>query len=340
MRRREVLRAAAIGPLIGRWGAITSAAAPANAADSYREAARAMPERSEADDAIVIAAVTATLDEAAAGLVRRSARALELLGRGASIAGCDWGDTWTGPGFATCLDLVGDFRRLAKLAALRARFAVEVDRNARGLDDAVSGLTLGRHLARGGVLIAQLVGFAIEHVAIEAVAVGLARLDPQSLKGLVARFAALPTMLGPAEAIRAERAYFLGYVVPTQRQELDLDDARIAQWLAWLDRVAAAYMDPKALDEVRSQAKAGSDEKRFFESFDAYLGARTYVEVKRALFLGSIAVTLHGPDALGKTLDPADGRPFAHRARDNGFELTSRFINFKGIKASLVVGRP
>ena len=93
---------------------------------------------------------------------------------------------------------------------------------------------------------------------------------------------------------------------------------------------------------MRAEAQGDAGKKRFFESFDACRRARTYADVKRALFRAAIAVAGDGPGAVGRVVYPTDGRPFALRTWATGFELTSRFsLEWKPNKppAALIVGK-
>ena len=64
--------------------------------------------------------------------------------------------------------------------------------------------------------------------------------------------------------------------------------------------------------------------------------------MKRALFRAAIDVAGDGPGAVGRIVDPTDGRPFSLRIWANGFELTSRFsLEWMSKKpaAALIVGK-
>jgi len=91
----------------------------------------------------------------------------------------------------------------------------------------------------------------------------------------------------------------------------------------------AADLDLEAIDRLPARSKED----------EAIRGARTYAEVKRALLRAAIAVAADGPGAVGRVLDPSDGKPFDLRPRAVGFELTSRFALAGRPAASLVVGR-
>jgi hypothetical protein len=335
MRRRDALKSMALAPFAGQLP--KAGPGPANAVDLYREAFDKLPALSETESAVLEDVAVAPLDRAASDLAERSAPALALLIRGASAPSCDWGDAWIDDFDTFVIDAVMKGRRLARLGSLRARIAIEAGRSADGIDDAIAVMTLGRYFLKGGVMIAQLVGMAMEHGTIAAVAASLPRLDRVGLPSLDARFLALPSGIDVATTVRAEKAYFLGYYAPRHREELDA--AKVEQWKGWYDRLAAACDDPAAFDAMRSEAKSDAEKTQFFGTFDGYRRARTFADVKRALFRAGIAVAQDGPGAVGRVLDPTDGRPFELRTWASGFELTSRFALDGKPNAALLIGK-
>ena len=183
-----------------------------------------------------------------------------------------------------------------------------------------------------------MLGLTIEHGAIAALAAPLPRLDRDELGAVDARFAALPAMLDPAAMVRAERRWYLAFYAPQHPAEETPARGR-CRWSAWTDRLADASAAPTALAALRAEVNPESEEGHFLESFDGYLRARTYVEVKRAMLRAAIAIARDGPAAVARVPDPTDGRPFDLRSWASGFELTSRFALEKKPKAALIVGR-
>ncbi len=335
MKRRDVLRSMALASLAGSLSHPTKAEGPTNAVDVYREACGKLPTLNDQEKKLLDDVATMPLDRVATDLVDRAGPALELLTRGSLCPSCNWGSTWVGEGFERATDWFMNGRRLARLASLRARVAIDAGRVTPGLNDAIAALTLGRHFDQGAVLIAQLVGLAVEHATIGAIAVPLPRLDRGSLRALDARFLALPAMPDVPSTVRAEKAFFLGYVVPRDPKEA----AKVGPLTPWYDRLIAACTDAAALDAMRSEAEADAEKRQLFESFDAYRKARVYADVKRALFRAAIAVAEDGPGAVARVPDPFDGRPFGFRTWSTGFELTSRFALDKKPNAALIVGK-
>jgi hypothetical protein len=318
---------------------------PANAVDSYREAFARLPEKTQIEETLLANVATVALDREATNLVERAGLALDLLVRGASAPSCDWGDTWVGDGFDKSItEDIGKGRRIARLAALRARIAIEGGRIAPGSDDAIVALTFGRHFAQGGVFIAQLVGLAMEHGAIEATAAALPRLDRTALQSLDGCFVRLPAIVDVQTTIRAEKAFFLGYYAQHNPEKVDAAKFKtlVKTLTPWYDRLIVACSDPPALEAMRAESKEDAEKAQFFDTFDGYRRARIHADVKRALFRAAIAVGVDGPGAVGRFPDPTDGKPFGLRSWATGFELTSRFsLEWKAEKpaATLIVGK-
>jgi len=195
---------------------------------------------------------------------------------------------------------------------------------------------MGRHLVRGGVLIVELFGLAIEHAAIGALAAPLPRLGRDELRTLDSRCAALPAVPELAAMVRAEREWYRVFYAPANPTEET--PAKVDHWSAWTARLADACADPAALAAIRAEAKPESDEAKFLDSFDAYLRARTYADVKRAMLRAAVAIARDGSGAVARVPDPHDGRTFTLRSWGTGFELTSRFALDGKPPASLVVG--
>ena len=92
-------------------------------------------------------------------------------------------------------------RVLSSLACLRARTRFEAGQNADAIDDIIAAMTLGRQATKDGTLIVGLVGYAIDHRTIEALAVYLPKLDAKTIKDLKTRVDALPPFGSPATAL-------------------------------------------------------------------------------------------------------------------------------------------
>ncbi len=336
VKRREVLRSIALSPLVARL-AISAPLPDRNAASLYREATAKLPTLSKAEVEVLKDVAVAPLNAMTKGLVDRSAPALDLLRLAASSPRCDWGDYWAGE-FLKTMDFVGPSRALARFASLRARFAFADRKHRDGVDSVIAALTFARHYCQGGVFFAQLVGFAMEHVTIETAAASLIAIEQDNLRSLRERFAALPAHVSLPTTVEAERAFFLGYVVPKEKAMFDAE--KVNHWLAWYDRLVLATDKPAEMAALRSSAKGNADKTRFLDNFDALRSnGIPRANVKRALFCAAIAIVEDGPKAADRMPDPADGKPFELRTWATGFELTSRFAFENKPKVSLVVGR-
>ena len=309
----------------------------ANAVDLYRAAMAALPARTEVERAFLSRPATAPLDAAARSIVDRSGVALEHLTRAAQASACDWGDSWTGPTFDREIASIVSARDIAKIAALRARIAASEGRYDAAIDDIMAVLALSRGYSRSGVMIAQLIGFAIEHAAIAVAAGFLPDLGRDRLARLESRYAALADYPSSADTVRAERAFFLGYQRATEPEPLD--DSAIAAILARFDfRIAIESGTPPG-PAPQPHPLADEADAATRPAFEAFLGARRFVSVRQAQFRAAIAVASDGPGAIGRVVDPTDGRPFDLRSWATGFELTSRFVPERQLSPSLVVGR-
>jgi hypothetical protein len=340
MKRRDLIRSILFAPLASRWfgaTALTAATVEPNAVASYREAASLLPALTEEEAAFLSNSSAARLGRTAALIVRRGRRALDAVARGASAPDVDWGDAWTGDGFERVTDWMMQSRTLARLATLRARLAFHAGLERRAMGDVLAALTMARHLASGGVFIAQIIGWAIEHATIDVIGTWLPRLGRSGLADLRGRLDSLPIPPSLADAVRAERAFFLGYSLPRDRDEID--DERVARLLSLYDRLAEAAADPREdFAAIRRDFAAELSPGEFFDAFESFRSARVFVAVKRALLFAGIEVAVDGQGAINRVPDPSDGRAFDLKSWATGFELTSRFALEGKPKAKLVVG--
>ena len=115
----------------------------------------------------------------------------------ATLPRCDWGLGYE-EGIELLLPHAQAARTLATLACLRARIRFEDGHDADAIDDIVDAMTLGRHVSMDGSLITVLLDYGIEYRAGETLALYLPKLDPEMIKGLKTRLAALPPAGTPA----------------------------------------------------------------------------------------------------------------------------------------------
>jgi hypothetical protein len=113
-----------------------------NVADLYRQAFESL---SESEFAAYHSLLGRDVAESSA-LVERGGFSLDLLGKAALRNECDWGFE---AALGTPTDDFSGGRRLAVLSILRAERAFRIGNDAKGLDDLVSVMALGRHLGQG-----------------------------------------------------------------------------------------------------------------------------------------------------------------------------------------------
>ena len=127
MNRRDLLRGLAGSTLAGGLAVppLRALTAGPEATALYREAVGKLPPRSEAEDQFLADAATVPLGVVAADYVERAGPALGLLARGVSAGSCDWGNFWLEDFFDRLFKVGFGLKRLASLASLRGRIAIE-----------------------------------------------------------------------------------------------------------------------------------------------------------------------------------------------------------------------
>jgi hypothetical protein len=205
---------------------VAQAAAPVNlgenAALKYWQAFATLPRFTDAEQKKIAAeCLTMPLDAQARQFVTRAAYSLQMLHRGAAQPRCDWGLSWEEQGIDVRLPQGNGARALANLAFLRARLRFDEGHNADAIDDIVAAMTLARHSSRDTINIMLLVGYAIEHRAIEALAQSLPRLDAATIRALKKRLDALPPSTTAAAALKVEEQFALEWFVRKVKEAKD-----------------------------------------------------------------------------------------------------------------------
>src|SRR6516165_4491504 len=176
----------------------------ANAALKYWQAFATLPKFTDAEQTRLMSEhLTMPLDARAREVVSKAEYALRMMHHGAMLPRCDWGIDWEADGIEVLLPQMGAARVLSSLACLRARIRFEEGRRAEALDDLVAAIRMGRQVSRDGSLIGVLVGYSIDARMGEAIALVLPELDPETIRDLKTRLAALPEGGNPAAGLLA-----------------------------------------------------------------------------------------------------------------------------------------
>jgi hypothetical protein len=201
-----ILALGLIAPLARGAQSPTSPEKLKNAALEYWPLFAAMEALPEADMKIIEDWRHVPLDEKAVGLISTDGQyrtSFQYLHTGAQAASCDWGlDFSQGP--YLLLRYLNYGNRLGRRGCLRIRYDLQQKHPAAAVEDTRDVLMLARNLAHDPLIIVRLVRFGIEREAIDAIAMGVDRLDAESLKQLSAMLDGLPPAATEADALEFE----------------------------------------------------------------------------------------------------------------------------------------
>ncbi len=172
----------------------------ANAALKYWQAFATLPVFTDAENQKLGECLTTPLDDSARKILANSEYSLTMLHYATAIPRCEWDITFEDGVYAR-LPHAPAARTLSSLACLRARMRFEAGQNAEAIDDVIAAMTLGRQATKDGTLVVGLVGYAIDHRAIETLSVYMPKFDAKTIKDLKARVDALPAFGSPARAV-------------------------------------------------------------------------------------------------------------------------------------------
>jgi hypothetical protein len=141
----------------------------ANAALKYWQGFALLPALDQNQEKILNEWNKVPLDAAALKLIDESRQSLSFLHQGAMLDRCDWGLDYE-EGIRLLVPHGVKSRTLARFAALDARREFEQAHWKAGWDDVVAMLRLARHVEADPIMINQLMGYAIESLAIEVAA--------------------------------------------------------------------------------------------------------------------------------------------------------------------------
>ncbi len=346
-----------------------------NAALQYWKAFALLPDTSQDQDmAIREALESGTIDQPARELVAASKAALREMRKGAAMEACCWAvSAEEGPNAS--LPHLSKARQIARIACLQAQASFAGGDASAAIDDLGAVITLGRHCGKDAILISLFIDYAIEQMAINTIAANLPSLDQQQLKALAEQLDSLPNLPTVADAVRAEKEMFAGWLVralsqPDGKEQLltvlhgalpNADDivnrsreellAAVKDVYGFYDRLAEVVA--KSPEEVKQAEKQLMAEpgiegpaRDMAMGLVPATGSARMVEAKHqtrlALIQAAVAVQLDGPDALKKEAhrDPFGSGAFTYAKRANGFELRSSFTDRQGEPVSMIVGRP
>jgi hypothetical protein len=192
-----------------------------NAALKYWQAFATLPHFTEAEqEKMSQQHLAEPLDAGARDLAKRGAYSLRMLHLGAALPQCNWGIPYE-EGIDVYLPHAQAARSLCSLACLRARVLFEDGKPADAVDDLVATIRLGRDVSRDGIYITLLVGYAVEHNALETLALDLPALPAKTLQELKARLAGLPAGGNPAATLRNEEHWALDWFLRKVKETKD-----------------------------------------------------------------------------------------------------------------------
>ena len=172
-----------------------------NAAKLYEQAAATMAEDTKiwAADAPINRVNPEVAGAAVTDLLSRQAATLDTIRRAADRDNCRFTRDWTRPSIDMLLPELQSLRLAGRFLALAARRAAAEGRIDEALVDTVRIQKIGRHAATEPIIISQLVGTALDAVALDTLADILPALGPDDLGRLDAP--AVRDLVGPPPSI-------------------------------------------------------------------------------------------------------------------------------------------
>ncbi len=175
-----------------------------NAAMKYWQAFALLPALDRDQEKLIDEWNKIPLDAGAIKLIDDSQSSREYLYRGARLANCDWSLDMD-DGVFLRLPFLGKARLLARLVGLHARYEFSQKHWKAGWNDISALVQLARHVETAPLMIAQLVGYAIETVAIDAAAPYLPEMKQALPAHAAASLAVLPKEPTAAELLAVEK---------------------------------------------------------------------------------------------------------------------------------------
>ena len=158
-----------------------------NAAPLYQQAIAALDADLTLKEEHSPLTMATTIDVASSGvidLLARHAATLDLIRRAADRDTCRYQRDWTRPSYEMLLPELQSLRNVARLLVLEARREAADGNAADALHDVARIQRIGRHAASEPILISNLVGIAIDTMALETLAQVLPTLRKSDLAAL------------------------------------------------------------------------------------------------------------------------------------------------------------
>ncbi|HKD36709.1 MAG TPA: hypothetical protein VKB78_07905 [Pirellulales bacterium] len=221
------------------WAEVGAAPSEAsgNAAMKYWQAFALLPALDRDQEKLVDEWNKIPLDAAAMKLIDQSQGSREYLVRGAKLASCDWSLDLE-DGIFLRLPFLAKARLLARLTALHARHEFSQKHWESGWNDITALLKLARHCETAPMMIAQLVGYAIEATAIEAAAPYLPEMKSSLPPKTADSLATLPKEPTVAELLAVEKQVGPQWLLNKMK---DAEHKHPGSWkTAWNETIDAA----------------------------------------------------------------------------------------------------
>ncbi len=290
---------------------------------------------------------------------------LTNLHRGAAQPACAWGTDFQLDGINALLPHLGQARRLARLAGIRAEYYFQQGDADPAVDDLIASMILARHVPNPGVLIDVLVQVSISRLAQQVLEKNLYRLDHEQLLRLQDKLADLPPRKTVAQSIVTEK-YVADWLVSRVREDgveslrdLFEDDAlsleefeklieqtgdsveefeRLAdQMRGYYDQVQRiTALDHNELNQAEEMLweQIAQDHNILAELLLPAGGAARRSELRHeartTMLHAMIAYQLDGPAAFARITDPYDGQPFEIDIAKSAVTLRSRMPHKDG----------
>jgi hypothetical protein len=346
----------------------------ANAAIKYWQAFSHLPVLDNDQEKLLDDWNKAPIDAKALKLLQNSQTSLLCLRRGASLQRCDWALDYD-DGLGLLLPHLPKSRNLARIASLQARHDFAQGRVKDAVENLKAVLVLARHVNSDPILYCNGMRYAIEGMAVEALARELQRLDADGLKGLSAKLDRLPQGVTISQGLVWEKKHALEAVVA------ELQRLQKGNVTNWREKVIAIFnikenQDalqkiedlPKAIERMRDCAPlydqlaklAALPKEQFdrqypdfikkartgnpmaaalFPTIDKLIANDYRSQAQMALLKAALAVVEGGPARLKEIRDPFGTGPFSYHDLDKGFELKS-LLRHNDREVLLDIGQP